>query len=128
VTGYSDEHAALGVDATLPAIETWANQYEGREYSVEIRCPEFTSVCPKTGLPDFATLVVTYVPGKLCLELKSFKLYLLEYRDLGIFQENVVNKVLDDVVAAARPIRARVEGRFAARGGITTVVEAAYPT
>ena len=128
MTGYSDEHAALGVDATLPAIETWANQYEGREYSVEIRCPEFTSVCPKTGLPDFATLVVTYVPGKLCLELKSFKLYLLEYRNLGIFQENVVNKVLDDVVAAARPIRARVEGLFAARGGITTVVEAAYPT
>lgn len=128
MTGYSDEHSALGVDATLPAIETWANQYEGREYSVEIRCPEFTSVCPKTGLPDFATLVVTYVPGKLCLELKSFKLYLLEYRNLGIFQENVVNKVLDDVVAAARPIRARVEGRFAARGGITTVVEAAYPT
>ena len=127
MTDYTDLHAESGVDAVLPAIETWANQYEGREYTVEISCPEFTCVCPKTGLPDFATLSLTYVPGKRCLELKSFKLYLLEYRNLGIFNEHVVNKVLDDVVAAARPVRAQLEGRFKARGGITTTVRASYP-
>ena len=127
MTGYSESHAASGVDAGLPPIETWANQYRGREYTIEIRCPEFTSVCPKTGLPDFATLTVTYVPDELCLELKSFKLYLLEFRNLGIFQENIVNRVLDDVVAAAKPVKARVEGRFTARGGITTVVQASHP-
>ena len=127
MTGYSESHAASGVDAGLPAIETWANQYRGREYTIEIRCPEFTSVCPKTGLPDFATLTLTYVPDELCVELKSFKLYLLEFRNLGIFQENIVNRVLDDVVAAAKPVKARVEGRFTARGGITTVVQASHP-
>lgn len=127
MTGYSESHAASGVDAALPAIETWANQYRGREYTIEIQCPEFTSVCPKTGLPDFATMTLTYVPDEVCVELKSFKLYLLEFRNLGIFQENIVNRVLDDVVAVARPIRARVEGRFAARGGITTVVQASFP-
>ena len=127
MTGYSESHAASGVDVALPAIETWANQYRGREYTIEIQCPEFTSVCPKTGLPDFATMTLTYVPDEVCVELKSFKLYLLEFRNLGIFQENIVNRVLDDVVAVARPIRARVEGRFAARGGITTVVQASFP-
>ena len=127
MTGYSESHAASGVGAALPAIETWANQYRRREYTIEIRCPEFTSVCPKTGLPDFATLTLTYVPDELCLELKSFKLYLLEFRSLGIFQENIVNRVLDDVVAAAKPVRAHVEGRFMARGGITTLVQASYP-
>ena len=126
MTDYTDLHAVSGVDDALPAIETWANQYEGREYSVEISCPEFTCVCPKTGLPDFATLVLTYVPDKRCLELKSLKLYLLEYRNLGIFNEHVVNKVLDDVVAAAQPVRAQVEGHFKARGGITTAVRASY--
>ena len=126
LTDYTDLHAESGVNDVLPAIETWPNQYEGREYTVEISCPEFTCVCPKTGLPDFATLELTYVPDKRCLELKSFKLYLLEYRGLGIFNEHVVNKVLDDVVAAARPVRAQLEGRFTARGGITTTVRASY--
>ena len=93
MTGYTDDHAAAGVAAVLPAIETWANQYKGREYTIEIACPEFTSVCPKTGLPDFGTLHLRYQPADLCIELKSFKLYLLEYRNLGIFQENIVNKV-----------------------------------
>lgn len=126
VTGYSDEHAAAGVEAALPAIETWANQYEGREYTIEIACPEFTSVCPKTGLPDFGTLHVRYQPAERCIELKSFKLYLLEYRNLGIFQENIVNKVLEDLVKAASPVWAAVEGDFAARGGLATNVEASY--
>ena len=126
MTDYSDLHAGAGVSAVLPNIETWANQYAGREYTVEISCPEFTCVCPKTGLPDFATLVLTYVPDKRCLELKSFKLDLLEYRNLGIFNEHVVNKVLDDMVRAAQPVRAQVEGRFNARGGITTAVRASY--
>ena len=128
MTGYTDDHAASGVDAPMPTIETWANPYRGREYIIEIRCPEFTSVCPKTGLPDFATLVLTYVPDRVCIELKSFKLYLLEYRNLGIFQENAVNKILDDVVRAARPVRASVEGLFEARGGMTTRVEALHPS
>ena len=126
MTGYGDEHAAAGVDAALPEIETWANQYKGRGYTIEIACPEFTSVCPKTGLPDFGTLHVRYQPAERCIELKSFKLYLLEYRNLGIFQENIVNKVLEDVVKAASPVWAAVEGDFASRGGLTTNVEASY--
>lgn len=128
MTGYTDDHAASGVDAPMPAIETWVNPYRGREYTIEVRCPGFTSVCPKTGLPDFATLTVSYAPDRVCLELKSFKLYFLNYRTLGIFQENAANKIRDDVVFAARPIRARLEGRFKARGGITTRVEAEYPS
>ena len=115
---YTDEHAAAGVDAELPEIETWPNQYP--DYEIEIVIPEFTSVCPKTGLPDFGKLVLRYVPDKLCLELKSFKMYLLAYRDLGIFQENVVNRVLRDVVKAANPKTATVIGDFAPRGGLGT--------
>ena len=87
---YSDEHAAAGVRAPLPEIETWPNQYPG--YEIEIVLPEFTSVCPKTGLPDHGELTLRYVPDKLCLELKSLKMYMLAYRNLGIFQENVVNR------------------------------------
>ena len=92
---------AAGVHAELPEIETWPNQYP--DYEIEIVIPEFTSVCPKTGLPDFGKLVLRYVPDKLCLELKSYKMYLLAYRNLGIFQENVVNRVLRDVVKACKP-------------------------
>ena len=98
---YTDEHARAGVNAPLPEIETWPNQYA--DYEIEIVTPEFTSVCPKTGLPDFGKLVLRYVPDRRCLELKSFKMYLLEYRNLGIFQENIVNRVLRDVVKAAEP-------------------------
>lgn len=126
MTEYTDEHAASGVSADLPSIATWPNQHRGRGYTVAIDCPEFTSICPKTGLPDFGTLVVTYEPDGKCLELKSFKLYLLEYRNLPIFQENVVNKVLDAVVAAADPAWARVEGRFEARGGHSTKIVAEH--
>jgi 7-cyano-7-deazaguanine reductase len=121
---YTDEHAAAGVDADLPEIETWPNQYQG--YEIVIEMPEFTSVCPKTGLPDHGTLTLTYTPLRRCLELKSLKMYTLAYRNLGIFQENVVNRFLADVVKATDPIQATVIGDFAARGGISTRVTATY--
>lgn len=123
---YTDEHAASGVKAELPEIETWPNQYSDREYEIEIEVPEFTSVCPKTGLPDSGTLILRYVPDKTCLELKSFKMYTLAYRNLGIFQENVVNRFLEDVVKACKPVRATVEGDFAPRGGIVTRITASW--
>lgn len=122
--GYTDEHAAAGVHAELPEIETWPNQYP--DYEIEIVMPEFTSVCPKTGLPDFGRIVLRYVPDQKCLELKSYKMYLLAYRDLGIFQENAVNRVLTDVVKAANPITAKVIGEFTPRGGLATVVTATW--
>ena len=122
---YTAEHAAKGLDHTFPAIETWPNQFPGYEITVDV--PEFTSVCPKTALPDFGTLTIRYVPDKLCLELKSLKEYLLEYRNLGIFQENIVNRVLEDVVRAAKPKWAVVRGDFRPRGGIATQIEARWP-
>ena len=121
---YTDEHAEAGVHASLPDIETWPNQYPG--YEIEIVLPEFTSVCPKTGLPDHGTLRLVHTPRQRCLELKSLKMYMLAYRNLGIFQENAVNRFLADVVKAADPVQAMVEGDFAARGGISTRVTATY--
>jgi 7-cyano-7-deazaguanine reductase len=121
---YTDEHAEAGVKAELPDIETWPNQYG--QYEIEIEMPEFTSVCPKTGLPDSGTLRLRYTPSQRCLELKSLKMYTLAYRNLGIFQENVVNRVLADVVKAADPVEATVVGDFAPRGGIATRVTATY--
>jgi 7-cyano-7-deazaguanine reductase len=121
---YTDEHAEAGVHASLPEIETWPNQYA--DYEIEIVMPEFTSVCPKTALPDFGKIVLRYVPDKLCLELKSYKMYLLAYRAVGIFQENVVNRVLADVVKATNPVTATVVGDFSARGGLTTLVTASF--
>jgi 7-cyano-7-deazaguanine reductase len=121
---YTDEHAEAGVHAELPDIETWPNQFGA--YEIEIVMPEFTSVCPKTGLPDSGTLTLVYTPNKRCLELKSLKLYMLAYRNLGIFQENAVNRFLADVVKAADPIEAELYGYFAPRGGITTRMTAAY--
>jgi len=121
---YTDEHAVAGLDAPLPEIETWPNQFPG--YEIEIVIPEFTSVCPKTGLPDFGKLTLRYVPDRLCLELKSLKMYVLAYRDLGIFYENVVNRFLKDVVAAARPVRATVTGEFTPRGGLESKVTASW--
>lgn len=126
-TGYTDDHAAAGTKVTLPDLETWPSQY-GDDYEVAITIPEFTSICPKTGLPDFATLVVTYVPDAHCVELKSFKEYLLAFRNLGIFNENVVNRVLADLVAATHPRRMSVRGVFTPRGGIQTTVEARWPS
>jgi len=121
---YTDQHAESGVHAALPEIETWPNQYD--DYEIEIVMPEFTSVCPKTSLPDFGNIVLRYVPGALCLELKSYKMYLNAYRELGIFQENVVNRILQDVVKAAKPKTATVVGEFTPRGGLSTIVTATW--
>ena len=111
----------------FPAIlETFDNQYPGRDYTIEIVCPEFTSVCPKTGQPDFGTLTFTYVPGLKCIELKSLKLYLQQFRNEGIFYENVTNRILDDLVAVLHPRRMRLTAAFTARGGIITTVTAMF--
>ena len=122
---YTHAHARSGIEAKLPAIECWPNQFRG--YDITVSVPEYTSVCPKTGLPDYGTLTVRYTPDKLCLELKSFKMYILAYRDLGIFYENAVNRVLKDIVAACKPVRASVTGEFNTRGGMRAVIEAHYP-
>jgi 7-cyano-7-deazaguanine reductase len=122
---YTDEHASAGVRAPLPKIETWPNQY-ATGYEIEIAMPEFTSVCPRTGLPDHGKLTLRYIPDKLCLELKSLKMYTLEYRNLGIFQENVVNRMLEDVVKAARPHSATLIGEFTPRGGVYTKITATW--
>jgi 7-cyano-7-deazaguanine reductase len=121
---YTDEQAVAGIDAVLPEIETWPNTYPG--YEIEIVLPEFTSVCPKTGLPDFGKLTLRYVPDKKCLELKSLKMYTLEYRNLGIFYENVINRFLRDVVNACEPIRATIVGDFTPRGGIQSKITATW--
>jgi 7-cyano-7-deazaguanine reductase len=121
---YTDEHARAGIDAPLPEIETWPNQFPG--YEIEIMIPEFTSVCPKTGLPDFGRLTLRYTPDKQCLELKSLKMYVLAFRNLGIFYENVVNRFLRDVVAATRPVSATVTGEFTPRGGLHSKVTATW--
>ena len=121
---YTAKHAKAGLDARLPAIETWPNQFRG--YTIKIEIPEFTSVCPKTGLPDFGKLTLEYVPDKLCLELKSFKLYMLAFRNLGIFYENAVNRILADVVRATRPVSATLVGEFTPRGGMRATITAAY--
>jgi 7-cyano-7-deazaguanine reductase len=121
---YTDEHARAGVDAPLPEIECWANQYAG--YEIEISMPEFTSVCPRTGLPDHGTLTIRYVPDKLCLELKSLKMYMLAYRGLGIFQENAVNRFVRDIVKYARPVSVTVVGEFTPRGGVYSKVTASW--
>jgi 7-cyano-7-deazaguanine reductase len=122
---YTDDHAASGVAADLPEIETWPNQYK-TGYQIEITMPEFTSVCPKTGLPDHGTLTLRYVPDKLCLELKSLKMYTLAYRNLGIFQENLVNRMLADIVKAAKPHSVELVGDFTPRGGVYTKITASW--
>ena len=110
----------------MALLESFPNPHPGREYTIEHTCAEFTSVCPKTGQPDFGTIRVTYVPARRCVELKSLKLYLQAYRDQGIFYEDVVNVILDDLVRALRPRRMTVEGSFSVRGGISSVVTAAH--
>src|SRR5437868_4035624 len=111
---------------TNATLETFPNPNPGRDYTIAHTCPEFTSVCPKTGQPDFATIVIEYVPERLCVELKSLKFYLFDYRNQGIFFEAVINKILDDLVAVLRPRRMTVEGRFNVRGGISSVVRASH--
>ena len=122
---YTDQHAEAGVRAELPEIETWPNQYT-TGYEIEIQMPEFTSVCPRTGLPDHGTLTLRYIPDRRCLELKSLKMYTVAYRNLGIFQENVVNRMLADVVKAARPVSATLVGEFMPRGGVYTKITASW--
>lgn len=109
-----------------PNIETWKNEYSDKDYTIEVTNPEFTAVCPKTGLPDFGTIQITYIPDKQCVELKSLKEYFLFYRDVGIFHEHVVNKILADFVAACNPRKVEIIGDFHIRGGIKTVVRANY--
>ncbi len=103
-------------------LETFANPSQERDYEIRFDCPEFTCLCPLTGQPDFATFRISYVPDELCIELKSLKLYLWSFRDEGAFHEKVTNQIADDIIAAIRPRKLRVEGDFAVRGGIGTVV------
>ncbi|HOY09087.1 MAG TPA: preQ(1) synthase [Candidatus Omnitrophota bacterium] len=110
----------------LPDIDVWENQYADRTYLVDLEIPEFTCICPKTGLPDFASVRVSYEPRQWCLELKSFKMYIVAYRNLGIFHEHLVNRILDDIVKACHPRRAKVAAVMNPRGGITTTVTAEY--
>ncbi len=123
--GYSERHAKSGLNAKLPRLETWPNQYPGYEITIEI--PEYTAICPKTGLPDFGIIRLTYTPDQSCIELKSLKLYIHGYRNIGIFYENAVNKILADIVKACRPVSATVTGEFTARVGLRSVIHASYP-
>ena len=107
-------------------LETFDNEFPGRDYSIEIVCPEFTSVCPKTGQPDFGVLTLSYIPDRKCVELKSLKLYLQQFRNEGIFYEHATNRILDDLVAVVRPRQMTLVAAFTARGGITTTVTARH--
>jgi len=109
-----------------PGISTWRNQYSDKDYTITIEIPEFTCICPKTGLPDFANITIRYVPDVLCLELKSLKMYTVFYRNVGIFNEHVVNKILEDCVRSCKPRSMEILGEFNARGGIKTIVRAEY--
>jgi 7-cyano-7-deazaguanine reductase len=122
---YTNAHAAAGTVSPLPEIETWPNQYRG--YEIKISIPEYTSICPRTGLPDFGTITIHYLPARRCLELKSLKSYILAYRNLGIFYENAVNRILEDAVRACHPKWMVVRGEFTTRGGMRTTVEARHP-
>lgn len=124
MAGYK-AHTSSGLQVKLPKIEVWRNQYP--KYVITIVDPEYTAICPKTGLPDFGTITIEYEPDRWCLELKSFKLYMTAYRQVGIFYENAVNRILRDLAAACKPVWMKVTGEFRARGGITTKVEARTP-
>jgi 7-cyano-7-deazaguanine reductase len=123
--GYTEEHAKAGIQAKLPKLKVWPNQYPG--YVITTRYPEYTSMCPKTGLPDYGTITIQYKPLKSCLELKSLKMYLLAYRDLGIFYENAINRMLHDIVEAVHPEWCIVKGEFTPRGGLNTTIFARWP-
>lgn len=122
---YTEEHAKSGLADKLPEIKTWSNQF--KNYEITIVIPEYTSICPRTGLPDFGTITIKYQPDKLCLELKSLKYYISAYRNLGIFYENAVNRILKDIVEAVKPVWAEVRGEFTPRGGMKSIIEARYP-
>jgi 7-cyano-7-deazaguanine reductase len=116
----------MGLAMLLETLEVFDNQYPGRDYTIEIVCPEFTSVCPKTGQPDFGTLTFTYTPEKKCVELKSLKIYLQQFRQVGIFYEMATNRILDDLVAVLEPRRMKLVAAFTPRGGISTTVTASF--
>ena len=122
---YTQDHARAGIDSPLPKIECFKNQF--KNYEITISIPEFTSVCPRSGFPDFGTITIRYIPNQWCVELKSLKMYILAYRNLGIFYENAVNRILRDFVKASKPIRAVVTGEFNVRGGMKSIIEASYP-
>jgi 7-cyano-7-deazaguanine reductase len=122
---YTDKNARSGIDVLLPKLECFKNQF--KSYEITISIPEFTSVCPRTGLPDFGTITIRYIPDRWCVELKSLKTYILAYRSLGIFYENAVNRILRDFVKASKPFQAVVKGEFNVRGGMKSVIEASYP-
>ena len=121
---YNETHAKSGLKVKLPAIETFPNQFPG--YTIRIEIPEYTAVCPKTGLPDFGTIIIEYEPVKHVLELKSLKGYILAYRNIGIFYENAVNRMLRDFVSASKPKWFRVTGQFATRGGMHSTIIATH--
>jgi len=113
-------------DLDIPKLQRVKNKYPDRDYTVSIKTDEFTCICPKTGLPDYATICIDYIPDKYCVELKSFKFYLLAYRNIGIFHEHVINRILDDFIASCKPRRANIIGEFGSRGGIRTTVSREY--
>jgi 7-cyano-7-deazaguanine reductase len=121
---YSEQHARSGINTPLPKIECFKNQF--KHYEITISIPEYTSVCPRSGLPDFGTITIRYIPDQWCVELKSLKMYILAYRSLGIFYENAVNRILRDFVKASKPIQAFVTGEFNVRGGMKSMIEASY--
>ena len=121
---YTKSHARSGINTHLPQIEFFENQF--KNYEITISIPEFTSVCPRTGQPDFGTITIRYIPYQWCAELKSLKMYILAYRNLGIFYENAVNRILRDFVKATKPVRAVVIGEFNVRGGMKSTIEATY--
>ena len=123
---YTKEHARAGIDTSLPKIECFENQF--KNYEITISIPEFTSVCPRTGFPDFGTITIRYIPKQWCAELKSLKMYILAYRNLGIFYENAVNRILRDFVKATQPVQAAVIGEFNIRGGMKSTIEATCPS
>ncbi len=123
---YTDQHARAGLNDPLPKIDCFENQF--KDYESTLSIPEYTSICPRSGLPDFGTITLQYVPDKWCIELKSLKMYILAYRNLGIFYENAVNRILGDVVKACKPVKITVTGEFNVRGGLKSIVEASYPS
>ena len=123
--GYTGAQAQSGTAQRLPGIDTWPNQYRG--YEIKIQIPEYTSICPKTGQPDFGTITIEYLPAARCIELKSLKLYIQAFRNMGIFYENAVNRILEDVAKATKPKWAVVTGAFTPRGGMRSTITVRYP-
>ena len=126
------EHAGLVIEETPPEalnlapLDTFAYQYKGKEIRINFACPEFTAICPFSDFPDFATINIEYVPDELCIELKSLKLYINSFREVKMFHEHVINRILDDFVKACDPLAVDIEGDFNVRGNIKTVIRASY--